>query len=887
MIGLFLILVTIIYICYLISNNNELKKENQKLKNKRFCPNCGFNLFEPCNCNNNYMETNVGNIINNNQSFNYNNQILENNTKSITTKNKYTEKELKNSLILIVGSILIIISSIIFLTSTWNITHNILKTFIIILMLLVFFIASFIAEKYLNLKQTSKAFYYISLAYIPIALLSIALFSLFGKYFSLYGLGKYIYLSISSLLVSLIYYHSAKKRESKIITIFSIVFQLLALSFFILIFTNSTNLIYFGLLAYTLIFSLLWLKKYFYLDELLHKKVLNVLIISLTVIITENLLVKTFTNDINIIDCLVNVLLLINLDILLTKVSNKENIYNYIYPILILFSCYNLSLIISNTFIIKQLFLLLSFVIIYLYDIIKDNKINISSLIYINIFSIIIYIITIIYSLLNNELIIDTYLLMSIFSILNYITYLCIDKNKNIISYIFTTSLFFAISNIIHSSPISSIVIGYIIIGIIILSTIVKKENYYLKNPIINTGNTFICILTLFYLNTHINSYEFLIFSFLYTIFTNLYSTKNKLNIYKIISYIYLNIALYSASLTLNLDIKEYVIPITTIIIATIEQLTKEKNITINNYVIFQFIVSYLILNIYNNSLLSFILLIAISFIFYLFKNNNKSSNYYLYIMFLGILPYIELSNLLIFNNFNYMYIISCLCIILLILLIYNKKETLYINLFYIYSICHGLFLEEIKYITIILLIVGTFTSYLIRNNKTKDILKTFLYTLGLILYKFIIIDLGLEKITLLESGIYIIYLILVTRTIIKKYSENYKVLEYMISSLIYFIVLFNYTSEFDGIIFVFYLMILVIFCYFKKIGSIFLISLIFILINVLLLTRTFWLSIPWWIYILLMGITLVAFAVYNEMKLKKDNELKNKIINLKNNLDI
>ena len=39
-------------------------------------------------------------------------------------------------------------------------------------------------DKYLNLKQTSKAFYYIALTYIPLALLSISIFELFGKYLS-------------------------------------------------------------------------------------------------------------------------------------------------------------------------------------------------------------------------------------------------------------------------------------------------------------------------------------------------------------------------------------------------------------------------------------------------------------------------------------------------------------------------------------------------------------------------------------------------------------------------------------------------------------------------------------------------------------------------------
>ena len=116
------------------------------------------------------------------------------NTATQAPKVKLTDKEIKNSSILIVGSILIIISALLFLTTTWNVTHNVFKAFILLVMLAVFLSASYIGDKVLNLKQTSKAFYYIALAYIPIIFLAIYLFSLFGDYLSIYGEDKYIYL---------------------------------------------------------------------------------------------------------------------------------------------------------------------------------------------------------------------------------------------------------------------------------------------------------------------------------------------------------------------------------------------------------------------------------------------------------------------------------------------------------------------------------------------------------------------------------------------------------------------------------------------------------------------------------------------------------------------
>ena len=49
--------------------------------------------------------------------------------------------------------------------------------------------------------------------------------------------------------------------------------------------------------------------------------------------------------------------------------------------------------------------------------------------------------------------------------------------------------------------------------------------------------------------------------------------------------------------------------------------------------------------------------------------------------------------------------------------------------------------------------------------------------------------------------------------------------------------------------------------------------SIIAILVNGFALTRQFWFSIPWWIYLLIVGGSLVGFAIKNEA-----NENKQKI---------
>ena len=114
---------------------------------------------------------------------------------------------------------------------------------------------------------------------------------------------------------------------------------------------------------------------------------------------------------------------------------------------------------------------------------------------------------------------------------------------------------------------------------------------------------------------------------------------------------------------------------------------------------------------------------------------------------------------------------------------------------------------------------------------------------------------------------------ILFTKTIINKYTENTDNLEYILFSLIYLTALGSYSSEKDGMIYVLSLVAILIYSYNKKYGAIFVVTTLGIILNALALTREFWLSIPWWIYLLLIGTILIGFAIKNE-----SNENKEKI---------
>ena len=89
-----------------------------------------------------------------------------------------------------------------------------------------------------------------------------------------------------------------------------------------------------------------------------------------------------------------------------------------------------------------------------------------------------------------------------------------------------------------------------------------------------------------------------------------------------------------------------------------------------------------------------------------------------------------------------------------------------------------------------------------------------------------------------------------------------------------------------DGLLYVVLLVALVIISYVNKYGPTFITSLVFIVLNVFLLTREFWFNIPWWLYILALGGILVGFAINNEAR-DKQNNTKEKVKELKDYLDM
>ena len=874
---MFLIIAIIVVFIILIRQNSSLKKENDNLKINnfnivKFCPKCGFDLRSLLNrvnfcpkCGHNF---NQAPPINNYQ----NNKIKEE-----IKKQKPTDKEVKNSLILTSGAILVIISAIAFLTSTWNITGSFVKTLILFLMLMVFFIVSYIADKYLNLKQTARTFYYIALSYIPIVFISISMFGLFGDYLSLMGEGRYIYLFFSSLIVALIYYFNLKKHNSILLFILSIIFQMLTVMFFALIFSSRFRVVILGLFVYNIVISILYLSKKIYFSVKAHTLLSIILGISLSIIyIFQNGLNLLF-NNIIFIDFIICIVMLINLSLVLVKILKRDSIYKYIYPLIIILSFNNLSHLFLDNIMFIQALILASYGFVFIYNIIKESKINLITYLEVLVSFIIFYNIWEIKNIFLDNML-ESYILFGVMAFFNLIHYVFNDKNKLFSAIMLSSGIIITAISLVMYFEFDAIILS-LISFIFILISMYKNASIYLRNAFKWVGFVFLVLSSLIYINGNY-IYSLIAYS-IYSIVILVYGILKKKDSYKIFSYIYINIALLNIFNYAEINFLTFIIPSTTIILTILERLFNNiRSKASDIYLMISYIVSMiLLLNTFEKYTNIAMLIISISFVTYIcLYNKNKNL---MCLPLIGFIPHIYFVDNLIIGNFNLLSIISIFVIAIICILMWYKKRNIYITMFYIYTFFYIMCYTPNNYISILIFAIGDFICYLIKNNKVKDIYKGLLYILGFALYNTILVDINLDSFSSLIAISYISLLILITRTIVKKYGNSYKVWEYIISILINLAIIFNYNSELDGIIYIIALAILVIVSYIYKLGPIFMVSVISLILNALLLTQILFINIPWWIYVLIIGSILISFAIYNESKDKTEK------VDIKKHLDL
>ena len=707
----------------------ELKKRLKEYENGEYKENVNTNQIATeqnrVSVNNNPIESNAS----------INKQVAPSNYQSVKTETvkakKSNDGSSKNILILISGSILIVLSAIVFLVTTWNTIPDAIKTITLTLLVGVFLGASHIAKKNFKLEQTAKTFYYIAMIYIPIALVSIALFKLFGEYLSLSGAGKYIYLSICSILLAILYFMESIRNKGNALIVLSVISQILAVIFIALMLKAETNGILLALVIYSLISNLVFNKKT--LQKLNLEKYELLYIISSFIIfgtVVLEILKEVLISGSTIIDVLS--MAIITLNLYLTRVNNVK-----------LKVCYDIGILLT---------------------------------------------------------------ILSIISL------------KGLISSINPKALIFTTSMLI--------------------------------------------LYSIDYVRTQKKEYKI---------------------VYKIISYISLNLVLLFMLLVLNLkDYIRYIPLITTMLTMIAEKMKRDEGI--NYYIFASFILTFLVLNI-DLTIASFIALLVGIALYCLYIKTEKMDETFLILPALAIIPSIFTSKVIAVETIN-----IALTIILLLITTAKSVVNKNINVHTFISVIYILLTLTTKnfntYINSLIVLIWGLAHLLMHENK--NIYKAVIYGSLLFIYNQAIKDIGITDIALINTFGYITCTILVSRTILKDNKELSKVCEYIFLSAIYVYSLNTFKNSTDAMIYITFLFALTVVGYIKKAGPIFLTSIIAIVVYIIDLTKEFWQSIPWYVYMLVVGSALIIFAIRNEMNEKKTQKtIGNTLKRIKDNMNL
>ncbi len=766
---------------------------------------------------------------------------------------KVDDKEKKNITILVTGAICIVLAAIVFLVSTWATTPNLLKTLVLVLLTVVFFVGSSIAEKKYNLPKAGKVFYYIGMAYIPICLFSISIFKLFGEYLSFTGDGKYIYFVISAIVTSLIYY---KNRKDRILLVGSILSQFLAIVAFSLVISEDVILIGINLLLYNLLLMLIARDEIF-------KFAYKILPWIATIILINNI------DDMTVSLVFMQLALAANYLALELKRIHAINAYMFnialITATVSIFDLLEASLTETALHYGIMISILLvhtvqSFILTY-----KNNKnlIDASALITGATLAII-YLVNIF------EEIIPLYVVgTAIFGVFTYYYIECKDGIKNVVEVILSSTFIITGLNVLAS--LEATYHSYVLFAFVtyLISELLKEKlpTLYVKTNIISHINLLITILIASIINGFSENTAYLIG--LVLVYGYNYKT-SKLDVFKYATYIMINFMLYGMLTMLDYTVEPtYYIPmITTLAFVFIE--LKQKKLTDTFSTIYTTVAVFIsFASIYNMEIKTVPELPGIialgSGVLITLLTKAKEHKIPHFMALACMLPAV-LDNAYTESVRNVLVVVSVAGLSLM-----SIKH----NAWSIYTIVSGVYLlgavttVESVYLSEVMFLVWSIAHLLFVDKEyQQDIFKALTYIAGLVLYNTIVEDLELTKYTLFALLGYLVVAIASFKTILSRYikdKNSLNIFEYVVYGIIYLIALAGYADELDGIIFVTMLIALIILSYIKKYNAVFITTSIAVLVNIFLLTREFWFSIPWWLYLLVVGVVLIMFAVNNE----------------------
>ena len=881
--ALLLLVIFLIYIYNMDKMIKDLQKENKELKRKL------ANLADLDKVSVSERELEANNL----QAKSVENQQ----TKFAETKKELTEeeklerklkrekqeRETKNTTILITGAILIVLAAIVFLMSTWNTVSNIVKTIVLVLLIGVFLGASKIAKEKFKLEKASNTFFYLAMAYIPICLISCSIFGLFGKYLSIYGDGRYTYLAMSMLFTAGIYYINYKTRKSEVLLAGSILSQILGVILFGLVFSSEISIIMILLLIY------------------------NIVLIKLTKGNFNIDLLKIFYNGIPVIAGLYGIGLLFNgeaemfliIPLLATNYlflyTKKENtILNaYLFNISLYAFGIFASLIFDYSFeVLNSIRVILGIIYTIAISIIvgvvsnKDNNLIKSSMVT----SLVAVGIMGIRTLDNDTGFVKTYMVAIVEMILMFLAYVkSSEKGKVALSYLIPITLIIAILDILYLNELNYIFCIMFSLAVFCVGELFVKEEYKILNQgffIVSHINILMTYFMCYVLNSTDMANDVFLFILLELVYIYSYIKSREFKIFKYISYTNIFFILLSSIEFLELSYKmEYLMPlIVSIIVIILENTNKHlKDEFSKIYISSISAISFIALSQLEN-LASIVL--GFAFAAYLIYENfkNKDIKYLRMIPMIGFMVIMQNAEI---EKELQPIIVMLAAIAATFVSVYQKRFSIDTIFSMIYLLIALDFFDNSLIKEIFFIIWAFANMYFMEAESSKDIFKAITYVGIYALYRDLLWEFGLEELACTEAIGIVILAIALLKDIIKKYVKDLDTLEYFIFSIIYLYAIGLYTSEADGIVFVLFVVALVMYSYMKKYGAIFIVSIMAILLNAILLTREFWLSIPWWIYLLLVGGILIGFAIKNESDDKKEKiNVGNVIKNLKDKIE-
>ncbi|WP_052158920.1 hypothetical protein, partial [Halobacillus sp. BBL2006] len=168
--------------------------------------------------------------------------------KKVKSAEQIRERNITWSLIL--GVCLLLITGLIVATSQWAQMGAGLKVVSISLVSLFFLALSYGTGRFLKIKQTAFAFLTLGSLLIPIVILAIGYFELFGSYLSLFGEGRYLLGLLGALVPLPLYIRHAFIHQSRLYVWISLVFSSLTVGFALGALPISMDIFYLLLMVY-------------------------------------------------------------------------------------------------------------------------------------------------------------------------------------------------------------------------------------------------------------------------------------------------------------------------------------------------------------------------------------------------------------------------------------------------------------------------------------------------------------------------------------------------------------------------------------------------------------------------------------------------------------